>query len=64
MSSIRTPSERYRHDVAFHNLTDALVALMRDGWTYGDIHDAWALAEQIKHENEVRRLSTGGSDAS
>jgi hypothetical protein len=32
---------------------------MRDGWTYGDIHDAWALAEQIKHENEVRRLSTG-----
>jgi hypothetical protein len=47
MSSISTT-------VAFHNLTDALVALMRDGWTYGDFHNAWALAETIRREQLIR----------
>jgi hypothetical protein len=54
MSSISTTGERYLHDVAFHNLTDALVALMRDGWTYGDFHNAWALAETIRREQLIR----------
>jgi hypothetical protein len=57
-SAIQTPSDRYKNEAGFNRLVDLLVFRMEhEGWTYGDIHDAWALAEQIKHENELRRLN-------
>lgn len=59
-----TSKERYQSDATFNRVADTFVCLMREqGWNYGDFHDAWAIAEMMRHEQDLARLSREGSDA-